>query len=370
MPIIKANEPLPERPVVIGIYGEPGSRKTSICNTAEKPLLIDYDRGVGRSFGRKDTVVVDNWDEVLRYEQEGFYRNFKTIIIDTAKAALDDFLMAHVVKNDFKLAKNKLQAYGAIGDEFKRFLNARREEGTDVIIIAHAKKDEDTKKAIPDVTGQSYNLIVRCSDQIGYTSFKNNLATLQWYPTDLTVGKNTANLPEETIPDKSDTLFKTFMSRIISEVKKSIASQSEEQREALEKSEKFQLQVSECSDPDTLTKILKTVHELPDYLKLPLQKIISDRAKQLGFTANRKTRRFEKTTATKQKEKEFLSSNLDERVKILGQLGMTIEFDRMMLGDIILDYPTIEQLTEEEFNDLIVTVNHRSKKKPKKIVSA
>src|SRR4051812_47513144 len=112
MAIIKANEPLPEGPVVIGIYGEPGVSKTSIANTAESPLLCDFDRGSRRSIFRKDTLVLTSWDDIITEEKAGSFKGYKTIIIDTAKAALDDFLMTYVVKLDYKYAKNKLQAYG------------------------------------------------------------------------------------------------------------------------------------------------------------------------------------------------------------------------------------------------------------------
>jgi hypothetical protein len=284
MPILKANEPLPERPVVIGYYGEPGVRKTSIAHTADSPLLIDFDRGVGRSYGRKDVIMVDNWEEVLKFEQEGLYKNYKTIIIDTAKAALDDFLMSYVVRQDFKLQKNKLQAYGAIGDAFKLFLNNRRTEGSDVIIIAHSKKDEDTKKMIPDVTGQSYNLMLRVSDQIGFVSTKNNQATIQWYPSDITVGKNTANLPEAVIPDKGDPAFKTFMSDIIANVKKSIVEMSEAQREALEKSAKFQKEIALVKNAEGMNLILPAVQMLPKYLRDPLIQVMGVKSKELKLT--------------------------------------------------------------------------------------
>jgi hypothetical protein len=141
-----------------GCMESPGFQKLPYANTAEQPLLCDFDRGSRRSIFRKDTLVLTSWDDVLTEEHSNSFKGYKTIIIDTAKAALDDFLMTYVVKQDFKLQKNKLQAYGAIGEAFKLFLNNRRNEGADVIIIAHAKKDEDTKKMIPDVTGQSYNL--------------------------------------------------------------------------------------------------------------------------------------------------------------------------------------------------------------------
>lgn len=279
MPLLKANEALPERSVVIGYYGEPGVKKTSIAHTAEEPLLIDFDRGVARSWGRKDVIIVDNWQEVLKHEQEGLFAKYKTIIIDTAKAALDDFLMVHVVQQDYKLQKNKLQAYGAIGDEFKRFLNARRAENVDVIIIAHAKKDEDTKKVIPDVTGQSYNLILRVADQIGFVSTKNNQSVIQWSPTDTTVGKNTANLPEAIIPDKSVPEFKTFMSDIIRGVKTAIAAMSEEQREALQQLEKYTAMVNEATTIDSLKPIVEQVAALPKSLVIQLLNTVREKAR-------------------------------------------------------------------------------------------
>lgn len=278
MPILKQNEPLPERAVVIGYYGEPGVKKTSIAHTADTPLLLDFDRGVARSYGRKDAIIVDNWEEVLKYEREGLYKNYKTIVIDTAKAALDDFLMVYVVRQDFKLQKNKLQAYGAIGEEFKRFLNQLRTDGVDVIIIAHAKKDEDTKKMIPDVTGQSYNLILRVSDQIGFVSTKNNKSVIEWTPSDITVGKNTAQLPEAIIPDKSDPAFATFMTGIITSVKRSIVEMSEAQREVLEKSKAFQEEIAKAATISDLSEILAPIVELPAYLQAQLIPVLTARA--------------------------------------------------------------------------------------------
>lgn len=168
MPIVKKNEPLPERPVVIMIYGDPGIGKTSLGNTANEPLLIDFDRGKDRAIHRQDVLVVNSWADVDNAEKEKLFANYKTINIDTAKAALDDFLMVHVVQEDYKLAKNKLGAYGAIGDKFKLFINARRQENADIIVINHAKteKEGDYTRTIPDVTGQSYQLLLRVCDQV------------------------------------------------------------------------------------------------------------------------------------------------------------------------------------------------------------
>lgn len=390
MPILKSNEPLPERSVVIALYGEPGSCKTTLGNTAEKPLVLDFDRGVSRSFYRQDTLIVNSWNDVLEEERAGTFKNYKTVVIDTAKAALDDFLMSFVVERDYKLKANKLKAYGELGDEFKLFLNNRRNEGLDVIIIAHSKKDEDTKKSIPDVTGQSYQLILRVADQVGFVSFVNNERTIQWTPTDLTVGKNTAGLPMMRVPDKSNPDLKTFMAGVITSVKQSIVSLSEEQREAVEKSDALQEELSAVDTPEKLTELLLKVHGLPEYLKAPMQKLIGEKAKSNGWVANKEKKCYELPAGAKpaegtpgtptQEEKKQedpaptdnpgnedgdSESNLDDRCLILGQLGMTMEMDRAVLGDINVTYEQLGAMEESKFNELVISVT-TAKKKGKK----
>ena len=378
MPILKANEPLPERPVVIAIYGEPGSCKTTLGNTAENVLVLDYDRGVSRSFHRQDTLIINNWNDVLEEERAGTFKKYKTVVIDTAKAALDDFLMSHVIDRDYKLKTNKLKAYGELGDEFKLFLNNRRNEGLDVVIIAHAKKDEDTKKSIPDVTGQSYQLILRVADQVGYVSFVNNERTIQWAPTDLTVGKNTANLPMMRIPDKSSPALKTFMAEVITSVKKSIVSMSEEQREAMTQSEELQDALNSVDSPEQLTELLVKVHGLPEYLKAPMQKLIGDKAKANGWVANKERKCFEMSVQTASSEKgatesgnqetqpetdqEETTSSLDDRCQILAQLGMSMEMDRAVLGEINVTYDSLEAMEEDDFNAFIISITSAKKK--------
>lgn len=268
MPVLKASDPLPERPVVIALYGDPGSAKTTLGNTAEKAIVIDFDRGISRSLHRQDAVIVDSWNDVVAEEQAGTFKGYKTVVIDTAKAALDDFLMSYVVQRNFKLKTNKLQAFGEVGDEFKLFLNNRRNEGADVIIIAHSKKDEDTKKMVMDITGQSMKLVERVADQIGYVSFVNNARTIQWTPTDLTIGKNTAGLPTMSIPEKGDPSLKTFMANVIAEVKKSIVSMSEAQKEALDKAEAFRANIEAAGSIGDLGMIVPAMLELPKVLQV------------------------------------------------------------------------------------------------------
>lgn len=299
MPILKKEESLPKRPVVIVIYGEPGIGKTSLFNTCDQPLLIDFDRGVDRSIMRQDTLLVSKWEDVQAEEKTGTFNAYKTIGIDTAKAALDDFLMSYVIKQDYNAAKNKLKAYGAIGDEFKLFVNNRRADNAELVIIAHAKdeKEGDTIKKIPDVTGQSYNLLLRIADQVGYMRTINNKRSIQWEPSDNTIGKNVARLPVTEIPDETDPKFRTYMADIIDRVKDAIANMSEAQREALEKVASYQEMINNCKDPEELTELLIVINELSATYSIALRKLVAERGKTLGFVVNHNTKAFEKVPA-------------------------------------------------------------------------
>jgi len=281
MAIIRRNENFPERPVIVTIYGTPGIGKTSMACTAENPILIDTDRGADRACKRVDTILATGWNDVTKEEKE--FANYKTVIVDTAKAVLDDYLMAYVIEQDYKLGKNKLKAYGAIGDEFKFFINQRRSEGADLVIIAHAKeeKDGDTTKFSPDVTGGSKDLILRISDQVGFITTVNNKRMLTFEPTDRTIGKNVARIPSMEIPNENAPEYNTFMSEIIAKVKTSIHAQSIEQVEAQKQMDEFLLQVSDCTDSDGLMAVAAKCGDLTKSMKAAVGKLMKAKAAEL-----------------------------------------------------------------------------------------
>lgn len=292
MAIIRKNESFPERPVIIVLYGTPGSGKTSLFNTCDQPILIDCDRGADRAINRQDTIIAQNWQDVLKDESE--IKNYKTVGIDTAKAVLDDYMMVWVIEKDYKLKTNKLKAYGAIGDEFKAFVNTRRAEGLDMVIIAHAKeeKDGDLTKLSPDVTGQSKDLILRIADQVGFLTMVNNKRTLTFEPTDKTIGKNVARIPTLEIPDESDPKFKTFMAEIITKVKESIRMQSQEQIEAQNKIAELEKIISACTDSDSLMKVSEKCKDLQKHLQAGMRKLISAKVAELGLIYSKEKEMF------------------------------------------------------------------------------
>ena len=292
MAIIRKSDVFPKRPVIIVIYGTPGVGKTSLFNTSKNPILLDCDRGADRAINRQDTIVATNWKEVL--QDEGEIKNYSTLGIDTAKAVLDDFLMTYVVDNDYKLKTNKLKAYGAIGDEFKMFINRRRNEGIDIVVIAHAKedKDGDNIKLSPDVTGQSKDLLLRIADQVGFLTMVNNKRTITFEPTDKTIGKNVAKLPTMEIPNETDPTFPTFMAEIIEKVKESIQRQTEEQKEALEKIRELSAAIATMETPEQAQAISDEIQTLTKMQQAGIKKQFKEKLDELKIKYDKNTNTF------------------------------------------------------------------------------
>lgn len=294
MAIIKKTDVFPKRPVIIVIYGTPGVGKTSLFNTSKNPILLDCDRGADRSINRQDTIVANSWKEVL--QDEGEIKNYSTLGIDTAKATLDDFLMTHVIEQDYKLKTNKLKAYGAIGDEFKLFVNRRRNEGVDIVVIAHAKEDKDGDiiKLSPDVTGQSKDLLLRIADQVGFLTMVNNKRTLTFEPTDKTVGKNVAKLPTMEVPDETDPAFPTFMAEIIEKVKESIQRQTEEQKAALNKIRELSEAIALMEEAEQANAISEDILTLTKMQQAGIKAQFMTRIKEVGIKYDKEQKKFVK----------------------------------------------------------------------------
>ena len=301
MPIVKKDDVMPERPIIAVIYGVPGSGKTSVATTSDNPLIIDCDRGYDRAVQRVDTVLANTWADVLQEEQN--FRGYKTIVCDTAKSILDDYIQQYVVQNDYKLQKNTLKRFGAMGEEFKGFISRLRSLGIDLVFICHDKEvaEGDVIRHAPDCTGQSKDLLLRIADQVGYISLINNKRYISFEPDDTHVGKNVGQIPLSEIPDATEPEFGSFMADVIKKVKESIQSKSEAQRKANEQLAALREELAKVeTDKDALTLVGKCA-ELPQVLKRPffmeMQKTLGDK----GF--NYADGKFVKAKAAKKAEK-------------------------------------------------------------------
>lgn len=302
MPIIKKNDVTPERPVIIVLYGVPGSGKTSLATTSENPLVIDTDRGYDRAVQRVDALTAQKWQDVMaEYET---IKEYKTVIVDTAKSALDDYLAAYVCEQNYKLKNNGLKRFGQMAEEFKQFINTLRSNGQDIIFICHDKETQegDTIKHAPDCTGQSKDLLIRIADQVGYVFIQNKQRVINFEPLDNFVGKNVAQLGMVAIPNAPSKEFDNCMADIIKNVKKSIQSKSEAQRIANEKLESLRASLANIETEEAAEALLKEATDLPPILKAPFFAEVKEALAPKGFEFDAKKKKFVKKQADEPSE--------------------------------------------------------------------
>ena len=294
MPIIKKNDVTPERPVIIVLYGPPGTGKTSAATTAESPLLIDTDRGFDRAVQRVDTLEASKWEDIIA-EQETI-KGYKTVIVDTAKSMLDDYLSAYAVQRNYKLANNSLKRFGQMADDFKQFVNFLRSNNADIIFICHDKETQegDVIKHSPDCTGQSKDLLLRIADQVGYISKVNGRRTITFEPSDTFVGKNVAALPATPIPDAASEAFPSFMAGIVAGVRRAIQSKGEAQRKANELLAELREAADAAMATEDIEAVMKAAGGLPQPLRLPFFNELCAKLEKKGFAYDKLTKSFVK----------------------------------------------------------------------------
>ena len=232
---------------------------------------------------RVDTLCVNTWEEILAAIPD--FTAYHTIICDTAKAMLDDFLSEYVCKQNYKLRTNSLKRFGQMGDEFKTFVGTLQSNGTDLIFVCHDKEtsEGDVVRHSPDCTGQSKDLLLRKADQVGYISIVNGKRHITFDPSDNFVGKNVAQIKPMPIPDASSPEFSAFMANIVKQVKTSIQSHSEAQRKANVLITKLREDLAKVDDNDSAAALLSACKELPDIMKRPFFAEISAALTGRGF---------------------------------------------------------------------------------------
>lgn len=284
MPIIKKNDVMPERPVIIVLYGTPGTGKTSLANTSKNPILIDTDRGSDRASNRVDTLMASKWMDIEN-EKEAI-KTYDTVVVDTAKALLDDYLCDYVVSQNYKLKSNGLKRFGEMAEKFKEFINFLRQNQSDIIFVCHDKEQSegDIVKHSPECTGQSKDLLLRIADQVGYITMVNGQRTIVFDPTDTTVGKNVAQIAPMRIPDTASVDFQNCMATIIDKVKKSLVNKSEAQKEAQAKLEEAKAKVAAAKTLKDANELIAVANSLASIHQTAFKKYVVAEMKKLGFT--------------------------------------------------------------------------------------
>jgi len=305
MPLFKKDQAFPERSVLVIIVGTPFSYKTSLSITANQPILFDFEKGSERAHGRAETYRIDSsWKEVEDDLAQGLLAPFKSVVIDTGGALIDDYLWDYGLS--IKYTKNSMQNWGTVKELFKKFVSKVRGSGLDLVVISHEKSKDKNDETVYDLdmSGGGKQLLLRQADQIGFISKKDfkegpNVITktiLTFWPTaNLPFLKNVASLPDIILPDCKAKEWEGFLDRtVIQPTRRAILEMSAEQAEAVKYVEEWQtaidaIVVDENASEEVVGKqLIETLQEIAkiekEHIKLQVRAYFTGHLKSIGFS--------------------------------------------------------------------------------------
>lgn len=284
MRIIKSTDIITVDHPVFCVFGQPGIGKSTLGYSAKEPLTLDFDHGAHRAANRRDTAQIDKWADVE--DLKDAIQPYSTIVVDTAGRSLDA-MTVDIIEENPKYGKGgalTLQGYGVLKSRFRTWIATLRSMGKDVVLLAHHKEEKDGDNYIirPDITGSSYDEVMKVSDFVGYLYMNGKDRVLDFNPTDRWVGKNPGQWKPLKVPtpDKAQ----TFLAELIDKGRAALGSISEE-------SSKVVTQVNEWRDAiEAWTTVEECNRGLASILKIeapivaaPVKRLLMDRAKALKF---------------------------------------------------------------------------------------
>lgn len=224
--ILKPWEKPPVKSLTAVIYGQPGIGKTTLGFSSDKPLLLDFDDGgSARALLDGDVVLVDEWQEIAGMRAADV-DDYSTVVVDTAGAALDK-LALDIIRRDPKTGRSggslTLQGYGQLKSEFLGWCRFVRSLETDLIFLAHSTEDKQGDETVERISmsGGSKDEVYRVADLMGRIYMDGGRRVLNFSPTDVSYGKNPAQLPVLNIPN-SETGMTGFLSSIMGRTRDAI----------------------------------------------------------------------------------------------------------------------------------------------------
>lgn len=283
--IIRSTDPITVSRLNVCIYAAPGLGKTSISFTADKPLLLDFDRGAHRSANRKDTVQVERWEDVAHITADDL-TDFNTVIVDTAGRALDT-LTPDIIRRNPKMGRGgslTLQGFGQLKSEFVAWLKHLNSLGKDVVLIAHMDEQRNGDEIIErlDVQGGSKGEIYKAADAMGRLSIRDGKRMLNFSPTDSQFGKNPGQLEPLEVPHPERD--PQFLASVIQQIKDKLNAMTEEQREAQAVLEKWRANLADVQDAQGINALLDSAKTS----SRAAQVLLHDRATALGLAFDKK----------------------------------------------------------------------------------
>ena len=288
--IIRSIEPIHIDFIAVCLYSMPGIGKTTVGQTAEDPLTLDFDKGIHRAKNRKDSIICTSWADIEDLQRDDL-DPYKTIVVDTVGRAIDALCVDIIAANPKRGAGGALdlKGWGIAKQRFTAWLNMLKSWGLDIVLIAHMdeKQEGDILKERLDVQGGSKAEIYKTVDAMGklYIDGKNRM--LDFSPREGSLGKNPGQLDILTVKDP--TLDPTFLATTIAKIKGVINQRGEELTAAATELDGWKAKFEALKNCDAFnTMLLEVLGNKPE-----VRATLNVVAEAKGLKFNSKQKRFE-----------------------------------------------------------------------------
>lgn len=292
--ITKATDAIEVKNLTVCLYAVPGVGKTSMAFTAEKPLLLDFDKGSYRAANRGDVVQIESWRDVTSITAEDL-KPYKTLIVDTAGRALD-CLTAAIIANNPKMGRGgalTLQGYGELKSTFVAWTKNVRSFGLDVVLLCHSDESKNGDDLIErlDMQGGSKGEVYKASDAMGRIYLAGGKRTLNFSPTDTAFGKNPAGLEPIQVPDYGTS--PDFLAGVIASTKAALNKLSAQQATVTTALADWKLRIDQLETLADFDSLVEPIKAASDDVRDNVRRMLMKAAKSKGWAYNKATGAFD-----------------------------------------------------------------------------
>lgn len=285
------------------IAGVPGIGKTTLALSAPKPLLIDLDKGVSRVEAkyRKDTLVVDDFEELQSDLSNIDLNSYETIVIDTGGKLLE-MLKSVVIAKDAKNGKRdgtlSLQGYGAIKREFANFIRYAKSFNKNLVLIFHASEvnlENDLTGLRIRMEGSSKDDVWDDIDIGGFIEMNGKKRTIGFNNCDRYYAKGTHGVHGVyEIPDLSANTKNDFLTQLFDKIKSDLNAETEELNKYTQTVEKLKIGIFNAENTSDLNKAYNEIAVAEHHLtsKEELWFMLNEKAREIGAVYDKNEKCF------------------------------------------------------------------------------
>jgi hypothetical protein len=306
MPIVKASDlDFKDKKIKMIIAGYAGIGKTTLSLSAPKPLLFDLDKGIDRveTPYRKDTVIITDYEQLLKDLTTEDLSSYETFVIDTGGKLLD-LMKPYVIKENAQNGQRdgslSIKGWGAVAQEFKRFNNLVSDLKKHVIYIFHTREetDGDVTKLRISLEGSSKNKIWEDMDLGCFVEMQGKNRTIGFSNTERYYAKGTHGIKGiYTIPTLNEGDANDFLSQMFNKVIDDLQSESKafsQEKTKYDKAMKIKIVINSATEAEQLNNVLEAIINVEHALtsEKELKTHLMAKAKTLGLSYDKDTKKF------------------------------------------------------------------------------